>query len=135
MEGQHRSRPIDMSEINAKLSLMRALCFKQFEAVRQDEYDSFLKRYFDNILDFRRNENWRKIPAENCKEILAFPTVVHTGGMKPNELTFFTMSQYQPKIMASFLNTDHYVTKNFDAAILEPCGLKTDILNSPPLSG
>ena len=135
MEGEHRSRPIDMSEKNAKLSLMRALCFKQFEPFPQDEYDDFLKNHFDNILDFRKTRNWQKVSAENCKEFLGFPTVIHTGGIQPNELTFFTMSQYQPKLMTSYLNTEQYVIKNFDAAILESCSLKSDILYSPPLSG
>ena len=133
---ENQSRPMDMSPVNAKLSLMRALCFKQFEAVPQDEYDDFLKTHFDSILDFRKYGNWRKIPAKDCRQTLSFPPVIHTGrGDQPNEITFFTLSQYQPKIMASFLNTDDYQVKNFHVAILESCDLKSNILSSSPLSG
>ena len=131
-----RTRPMDMNITNAKLSLERALCFKQFQACPEKEFDSFLKRFFDTILDFRKTQNWTRIPIDNCRDYLQFPPVIHTGKSEsPNELSFFTMSRFQPKIMSSFLSSPEYQNSNFHASILDNCSLKKSILNFPPLTG
>ena len=131
-----RSRPMDMSPINAKLSLQRALCFKNFVQKPEKEFDNFLKTHFDSILDFRKKTHWKMVPVDNCREYLDFPPVIHTGkGESANEITFFSLAQFQPKKMSVYLSTKEYQSFNFFAAILENCDLKTSILKSSPLSG
>ena len=83
-----RSRPMDMSPINAKLSLQRALCFKNFVQKPEKEFDNFLKTHFDSILDFRKKTHWKLVPVDNCREYLDFPPVIHTGkGESANEIS------------------------------------------------
>ena len=83
-----RSRPMDMSPINAKLSLQRALCFKNFVQKPEKEFDNFLKTHFDSILDFRKKTHWKMVPVDNCREYLDFPPVIHTGkGESANEIS------------------------------------------------
>ena len=131
-----RSRPMDMSPVNAELSLKRALCFKKFTQKSETEFDNFLKCHFDSILDLRKRTNWKLIPIENCRDYLNFPPVIHTGKADyANEITFFSLAQFQPKMMAVYLSTKEYQSFNFHAAILENCHLKYSILKSAPLSG
>ena len=131
-----RSRPMDMSPVNAKLSLQRALCFHNFVPKPETEFDAFLKKHFDDILDFRKKTYWKSVPVENCRDFLDFPPVIHTGKADyANELTYFSLAQFQPKMMAVYLRTKEYQSFNFFAAILENCHLKKSILRSPPLSG
>ena len=76
------------------------------------------------------------MPIHNCREFLEFPPVIHTGqGDSPNELLYFTLAQYQLKIMCSFLSTIDCQENNFHAQILESCFLKQSILNTEPLDG
>lgn len=132
----NRSRPMDMSPINAKLSLQRALLFKNFIQADENEVNHFLKSHFDSILDFRKKSEWKLVPVENCRTFLEFPYVIHTGkGEYANELTFFSLSQYQPKNVATFLGTREFQKHNFHAAILNPSHVKNIILNTPPLTG
>ena len=83
-----RSRPMDMSPINAKLSLQRGLCFKNFVQKPAKEFDNFLKTHFDSILDFRKKNHWKLVSVGNCREYLDFPPVIHTGkGESANEIS------------------------------------------------
>ena len=76
------------------------------------------------------------MPIHNCREFLEFPPVIHTGqGDSPNELLYFTLAQYQLKIMCSFLSTIDCQENNFHAQILESCFLKQSILSTEPLDG
>ena len=62
--------------------------------------------------------------------------MIHTGkGESANEITFFSLAQFQLKKMSVYLSTKEYQSFNFFAAILENCDLKTSILKSSPLSG
>ena len=127
---------MDMSPVNAKLSLQRALCFKDFIPKSEDELNELIKSNFDDILDFRKKTYWEMVPVQNCRDYLKFPPVIHTGKADyANELTYFSLSQFQPKRMVSFLSTKEYQAHNFHAAILKPCHLRNVILDSPPLSG
>ena len=123
---------MDMSPVNAKLSLQRALCFKDFIPKPEDELNELIKSNFDDILDFRKKTYWEMVPVQNCRDYLKFPPVIHTGKADyANELTYFSLSQFQPKRMVSFLSTKEYQAHNFHAAILKPCHLRNVILNSP----
>ena len=109
-----------MSPINAKLSLQRALCFKNFNPKPEKDFDNFLKKHFDSILDFRKKAHWKLVPVDNCREYLDFPHVIHTGkGEYANEITFFSLAQFQPKQMTVYLSTKEYQSFNFFSAILE----------------
>lgn len=102
----------------------------------EKEFDNFLKTHFDAILDFRKKTHWKLVPVDNCREYLDFPPVIHTGkGESANEITFFSLAQFQPKKMSVYLSTKEYQSFNFFSAILENCHLKTSILKSSPLSG
>ena len=131
-----RSRPMDMNPTNAKLSLQRALCFKNFVPKPETEVNEFLKSFFDSILDYRKKSEWKIVPVENTRDFLQFPYVIHTGTADyANELSYFSLSQFQSKNVMSFLSTKEYQKHNFHAAILNPGHLKNIILASPPLSG
>ena len=65
-----------------------------------------------------------------------FPPVIHTGkGDSANEITYFSLSQFQPKLMCSFWSTNHYQNNNFLTQILESFSLKSSILSTKPLTG
>ena len=65
-----------------------------------------------------------------------FPPVIYTGkGDSGNEITYFSLSQFQPKLMCSFLSTNDYQNNNFHTQILESCSLKSSILSTEPLTG
>ena len=69
---------MDMSPVNAKLSLQRALCFKDFIPKPEDEFNELIKSNFDDILDFRKKTYWKMVPDQNCKDFLKFLPVMHT---------------------------------------------------------
>ena len=122
---------MDMSPINAKLSLQRALCFKNFVQKPEKEFDNFLKTHFDAILDFRKKTHWKLFPVYNCREYLDLPPVIHTGkGESANEITFFSLDHFQPRKMSVYLSTNEYQFFNFFCAMLVNCHLETSILKS-----
>ena len=117
---------------SAKSSVFQKFCSKKPER----EFDNFLKRHFDAILDFRKKTHWKLFPVDNCREYLDFPPVIHTGkGESANEITFFSLAHFQPRKMSVYLSTNEYQFFNFFCAMLVNCHLKTSILKSSPLSG
>ena len=89
-----------------KLSLKRALCFKEFKQVQESDFDDFLKRQFDSIFDFRKTQNSNQVPTEHCREFL----------------------NLSPVILTLLIN-------NLHTQILESCSLKFSILRTQALTG
>lgn len=75
-----QSRVTDMTSHLIKRSYDRALNMKLFERNNEDEhrYQSFIEEFFNRILDYRQERDWKTVPKDQCQEFLKFPKIVNT---------------------------------------------------------
>ena len=75
-----RSRVMDMDVHLVRRSYLRARLMKQFERndTDQERYQSFIESFFNRILDYRQERNWKTVPVDQCQEFLKFPKVINT---------------------------------------------------------
>ena len=75
-----QSRVLDMDVHLIRRAYERALLMKRF--TREDhnprQYQEFIEAFFNKILDYRQERNWKVVPVDNCQEYLKFPKVLNT---------------------------------------------------------
>ena len=149
---------MDMDVHLVRRSDLRARLMKQFERndTDQERYQSFIESFFNRILDYRQERNWKKVPVDQCQEFLKFPKVINTQTANTanhirtdlnkktgleiwfflNQTSFFSLSNYQPKSTLVFLNTTEFINNNFECQLLdEYTDLWSDLAGSDLLNG
>ena len=90
MAEEDQSRDVDMNPHLVRRGYERALMMKLFQRTDTDgrEYNDFIGKFFEKILDFKQKKIWTKVPKENSQEFLQFPTIVnHEIATTPNHIS------------------------------------------------
>ena len=90
MADTDQSRIVDMNTHLVRRSYERALLMKVFERTDYDQrqYQEFIGKFFEKILDFKQKKIWIHIPKENSRQFLKFPKIVNEKvAVGPNHLS------------------------------------------------
>lgn len=133
------SRVMNMDAHLVRRCYERALLMKQFSRTDTDQqkYQHFIESFFNRILAYRNERSWKLVPIDQCQDFLKFPKVINTQtASTPNNISYFSLSNYQPKSTLVFLNTTEFTEKNFDCQLLDDYSdLWSDIAGSYLMDG